>query len=110
MKNWLFLSVAIASEVIATTALKSSDGFSKFWPSLLVISGYGIAFYALSMTLKTIPLGVAYAIWSGLGIVLVSILSLLIYEQKLDLPAIIGIGLIVLGVIVINLFSNTSMH
>ncbi|MBE9396794.1 QacE family quaternary ammonium compound efflux SMR transporter [Pontibacterium sp. N1Y112] len=110
MKNWLFLGVAIASEVIATTALKSSDGFSKLWPSLLVISGYGVAFYALSMTLHTIPLGVAYAIWSGLGIVFVSVLALLIYDQKLDLPAVIGIGLIVLGVIVINLFSKTSLH
>lgn len=110
MKNWLFLGVAIAAEVIATTALKSSDGFSKLWPSLLVVTGYGIAFYALSMTLHSIPLGVAYAIWSGLGIVLVSVLALLIYDQHLDLPAIIGIGLIILGVIVINLFSKTSVH
>ncbi|WP_372833174.1 SMR family transporter [Pontibacterium sp.] len=110
MKNWLFLGVAIAAEVIATTALKSSDGFSKLWPSLLVITGYGVAFYALSMTLHSIPLGVAYAIWSGLGIVLVSVLALLIYDQHLDLPALIGIGLIILGVIVINLFSKTSVH
>lgn len=110
MKNWLFLTVAIASEVIATTALKSSEGFTRFLPSILVVVGYGVAFYALSLTLRTIPLGVAYAVWSGLGIVAVSILALLLYGQKLDMPAIIGIALIVLGVIVINVFSNTSAH
>lgn len=110
MKNWLFLSIAIVSEVIATTALKSSEGFTRFLPSLIVVIGYGVAFYTLSMTLRTIPLGVAYAVWSGLGIVAVSILALLLYGQKLDLPAIIGIALIVLGVVVINVFSNTSAH
>ena len=110
MKNWLFLTVAIASEVIATTALKSSEGFTRFLPSILGVVGYGVAFYALSLTLRTIPLGVAYAVWSGLGIVAVSILALLLYGQKLDMPAIIGIALIVLGVIVINVFSNTSAH
>lgn len=110
MKNWLFLTVAIASEVIATTALKSSEGFTRFLPSLLVVAGYGVAFYALSLTLRTIPLGVAYAVWSGLGIVAVSVLAMMIYGQKLDMPAIIGIALIVLGVVVINVFSNTSAH
>ncbi|WP_370278333.1 multidrug efflux SMR transporter [Pontibacterium sp.] len=110
MKNWLFLTVAIASEVVATTALKSSEGFTRFLPSLLVVVGYGVAFYALSLTLRTIPLGVAYAVWSGLGIVAVSILALMLYGQKLDMPAIIGIALIVLGVVVINVFSNTSAH
>ncbi|MDI3324360.1 multidrug efflux SMR transporter [Pontibacterium granulatum] len=110
MKNWLFLTVAIASEVVATTALKSSEGFTRFLPSLLVVVGYGVAFYALSLTLRTIPLGVAYAVWSGLGIVAVSVLALMLYGQKLDMPAIIGIALIVLGVIVINVFSNTSAH
>lgn len=110
MKNWLFLTIAITSEVIATTALKSSEGFSRFWPSLIVVVGYGIAFYALSMTLRTIPLGIAYAVWSGLGIVLVTLIAMMLYGQRLDMPAIIGIALIILGVVVINLFSKSSLH
>lgn len=110
MKNWLFLTIAITSEVVATTALKSSEGFSRFWPSLIVVVGYGIAFYALSMTLRTIPLGIAYAVWSGLGIVLVTLIAMMLYGQKLDMPAIIGIALIILGVVVINLFSKSSLH
>jgi len=110
MKNWLFLTIAITSEVVATTALKSSEGFSRFWPSLIVVVGYGIAFYALSMTLRTIPLGIAYAVWSGLGIVLVTLIAMMLYGQRLDMPAIIGIALIILGVVVINLFSKSSLH
>ncbi|AZT83004.1 QacE family quaternary ammonium compound efflux SMR transporter [Marinobacter sp. NP-4(2019)] len=110
MKNWLFLGVAIVAEVVATSALKSSDGFSRLMPSIIVILGYVLAFYFLSLTLKVIPIGVAYAIWAGLGIVLIALVSWAIYGQKLDLPAIAGMTLIVMGVAVINLFSRTAGH
>ncbi|PYF74869.1 DMT family transporter [Pedobacter nutrimenti] len=110
MKNYLFLALAIVFEVIATTSLKASGQFTKFWPSVAVVIGYLISFYCLSITLTKLPLGISYAIWSGLGIVLVSILGLLVYKQKLDLPAILGIALILIGVLVINLFSKTSVH
>ena len=105
--RWVFLSIAILAEVIATSALKSSEGFSKIIPSSIVIVCYGIAFYFLSLTLKTIPVGIAYAIWSGVGITLISIIGYFIYKQTLDLSAIIGILLIIAGVIVINLFSKS---
>lgn len=110
MKNWAFLFAAILTEVIATTALKASDGFTRPGPSALVVAGYGVAFYFLSLTLRTIPMGIAYAIWSGVGIVLISAIAWLWYGQKLDLPAIIGIALIVAGVAVINLFSKSLAH
>jgi len=108
--RWVFLSIAILAEVIATSALKSSEGFSKIIPSITVIAGYGIAFYFLSLTLETIPVGIAYAIWSGVGITLISIIGYFIYKQSLDLSAIIGILLIIAGVIVINLFSKSVSH
>jgi len=110
MKNWLFLAIAIVSEVAATSALKASDGFSRPWPSLLVVAGYAVAFYFLSLTLRAIPVGVAYAVWSGLGIVLVTALAWLLYGQKLDAPALCGMGLIVAGVLVMNLFSHSAAH
>jgi small multidrug resistance pump len=110
MKYWLFLGAAIIAEVIATSALKASDSFSKTLPTTIVVIGYGLAFYFLSLTLKVIPVGVAYAIWSGLGIVLISIASWMLYGQKLDFPAIAGMGLIVAGVVVINVFSKTTGH
>lgn len=110
MKNWIFLGLAIIAEVIATSALKSSAGFSKFIPSLIVVAGYGIAFFLLSLTLRTIPVGIAYAIWSGIGIVLISLVGLFAFGQKLDLPAVIGMGLIVAGVAVMNLFSRSISH
>ena len=110
MNNWLFLAVAIVSETIATSALKASEGFSKVLPSTVVVVGYGIAFYFLSLTLRTIPVGVAYAVWSGAGIVLIALAGWLVYGQKLDLPALVGMGLIVAGVIVMNVFSKTSGH
>ncbi len=110
MKNWLFLSVAIVSEVIATSALKQSEGFTKLAPSILVLAGYGLAFYFLSLTLRTIPVGIAYAVWAGAGIALISLIGWIVFNQKLDLPAFIGIGLIVSGVVVLNVFSKTSAH
>jgi small multidrug resistance pump len=110
MQQWLFLSIAIVGEVIATSALKASEGFSRLWPSLIVVAGYATAFYFLSLTLKTIPVGVVYAIWSGAGIVLISLIAWLLYGQTLDLPAIIGMILIVAGVFVINVFSRTVSH
>jgi small multidrug resistance pump len=107
MQQWIFLSVAILSEVLATSALKASDGFSRLWPSLIVIAGYGTAFYFLSLTLRTIPVGVVYAIWSGAGITLIALAAWILYGQSLDLPAIIGMLLIVAGVVVLNVFSKT---
>jgi small multidrug resistance pump len=108
--NWLFLAIAIVAEVIATSALKASEGFSKLLPSSLVVVGYGIAFYMLSRVLSAIPVGIAYAIWSGAGIVLVSLVGLFFYKQRLDFPAMLGIGLIIAGVVVMQVFSKTSGH
>jgi small multidrug resistance pump len=108
--KYLFLTLAVIAEVIATSALKAADGFSRLWPSVIVILGYGVAFYFLSLTLKTIPVGIAYAIWSGLGITLVSIIGYFVYKQNLDLPAILGLVLILAGVAVINIFSKTVSH
>ncbi len=108
--NWLYLAIAIVSEVIATSALKSSEGFTRIGPSALVVVGYGIAFYMLSQTLKTIPMGVAYAVWSGAGIVLITLVGYFFFRQRLDLPALAGIGLIVAGVIVMQVFSKTAGH
>lgn len=107
MKGWLLLSVAIVAEVIATSALKASDGFSRLGPSLVVVAGYGVAFYCLALTLRSIPVGIAYAVWSGVGIVLISVIAWFAFGQKLDVPAIVGIALIVAGVLVLNLFSKS---
>ena len=108
--GYLFLALAIVAEVIGTTALQASDGFTKVGPSVLVIIGYGLAFYLLGLVLRSIPMGVAYAIWPGLGIVLIGIAGAVMYKQLPDLPAMIGMGLIVAGVAVINLFSKTVGH
>jgi small multidrug resistance pump len=105
-----YLAIAIIAEVIATSALKASEQFTKLIPSLVVIIGYGAAFYFLTHVLKTIPVGVTYALWSGLGIVLITIAGVFLYKQTPDLPAILGMGLIVAGVVVINVFSNTVGH
>jgi small multidrug resistance pump len=110
MNKWLILLAAIVAEVVATSALKASDGFKRFWPSVLVIVGYGLSFYFMSLTLREIPVGVVYAIWSGVGVVLITIIAWIIYKQHLDLPAIIGMALIVAGVIVMNLFSRSASH
>ncbi|TDS53312.1 DMT family transporter [Myroides indicus] len=110
MKNSLFLLAAIFCEVIGTSALKASEQFSKLTPSILTIVAYASAFYLLSLTLKTIPVGVAYAIWSGIGIVLVTLVAIVLYKQTPDLASIIGMALIIAGVVVINVFSKTSVH
>lgn len=108
--NWLYLVLAIACEVVATSALKATEGFTRWQPSALVVVGYGLAFFFLSLTLRSIPVGIAYAIWAGAGVVLVSIAGWLLYQQALDLAALLGIGLIVAGVLVINLFSKVVVH
>ncbi|QBC32734.1 multidrug efflux SMR transporter [Pandoraea sp. XY-2] len=107
---YLYLLVAIVAEVIATSALKASEGFTRVGPVALVVVGYGVAFYMLSLTLRTIPVGVAYAMWSGLGIVLISIAARVLFGQKLDAPAVIGMALIIAGVLVMNLWSKSSAH
>ena len=110
MQQWLFLAIAIVSEVLATSALKASAGFTRPLPSLVVVVGYGVAFYFLSLTLKTVPVGVAYAIWSGAGVALIALVGWAFLGQRLDGPAILGLGLIVAGVMVINVFSKTVSH
>ena len=105
--GYIYLAVAIIAEVIGTTALKTSEEFSKPIPSVIVVLGYGAAFYFLSVVLKTIPIGIAYAIWAGVGIVLVAIVGVVLFDQKLDFPAIIGMLLIVSGVVVMNAFSHS---
>lgn len=108
--NWIYLALAIICEVVATSFLKSSEGFTRLVPSVGVIAGYGAAFFFLSLTLKTIPVGIAYAIWSGAGIVLISGIAWIVFQQTLDAPALIGMALIVIGVAVINLFSSATTH
>ena len=110
LDHWLCLAIAILSETVATSALKASAGFTRPGPAALVVVGYGLAFYFLSLTLRTIPLGVAYAVWSGVGIVLITAAGWILYEQKLDAAALAGIALIVAGVLVMNLFSKTAGH
>jgi small multidrug resistance pump len=108
--NWLYLAVAIVLEVVATSALKASDGFTRLLPSVLVVVGYSAAFYLLSVTLRTMPVGVVYAVWSGVGVVLITLVGWLWFKQALDVPAFIGIGLIAAGVIVLNFFSKSVPH
>lgn len=108
--QWIYLTIAIVSEVVATSALKSAEGFTRLIPSVLVVAGYALAFYFLSLTLRTIPLGVAYAIWAGVGVALVALVGWLVYHQSLGIAELIGIALIVSGVVVLNLFSKTVVH
>ena len=110
MNKWIYLAVAIISEIAGTSALKSAEGFTRFWPSTIVVIGYSSAFYFLSLTLKFIPVGIAYAIWSGAGTALIVLIAWLFMGQKLDLPAIVGILLIISGVLVLNLFSRATAH
>jgi small multidrug resistance pump len=110
MSGYLYLIVAVVAEVVATSALKMTNQFTRLVPSVVVVLGYAVAFYCLSQVLKTIPVGLAYAIWSGLGIVLVTAVGTVLFKQIPDLAAIIGMVLIVAGVVVINVFSKTSVH
>lgn len=105
--HWIFLLAAIGAEVFATSLLKTTGEFTRLFPSLLVIAGYSVSFYCLTLALRALSVGIAYAIWSGLGIVLVAGIAFLAYGQKLDVPAMLGLGLIIAGVVVINLFSGT---
>ena len=106
----MVLGLAIVAEVIGTTALKASESFTRLVPSLIVVAGYGVAFYCLSLVLKSVPVGIAYAIWSGLGIVLITAVAWLIYGQRIDLAGVIGMGLIIAGVVVLNVFSKATAH
>lgn len=108
--SYIYLAIAVIAEVIATSALKASDEFTQLIPSLIVVAGYAVAFYFMTLTLRTIPVGITYAIWSGAGIVLVSIAGIFLYKQLPDTPAIIGMGFIIVGVAIINIFSKSVSH
>ena len=109
MNNWVYLGLAIFSEVLATASLKSTEGFTRLVPSIVVLVGYSAAFYFLSLTLDTLPIGVAYAVWSGVGVATITLVSFVLYGQKIDTAGLVGIGLIVAGVIVLRLFSEASV-
>jgi small multidrug resistance pump len=110
MVQWIYLAIAIAAEVVGTSFLRASEGFTKLVPSLIVVAAYGVAFFFLSLTLEKIPVGIAYAVWSGAGVTLIAAIGWLFLGQKLDAAAILGMGLIVAGVVVLNLFSKTAAH
>ena len=110
MNHWLALAIAIVAEVIGTTALKASNEFTRLWPSLIVVVGYGTAFYFMSISMRVLPVGIMYAIWSGMGIVLVSIIGWVVYKQTLDVPAMIGMRLIIAGASVIHVVSKSVVH
>ena len=110
MNGFVYLGLAIAGEVVATSFLRASNGFSELLPSIVVVVGYAITFYFFSLALQTIPVGIGYAIWSGVGIVMIATIAYFVHGQTLDLPALIGMGLILAGVLVINLFSQSSPH
>lgn len=108
--NYIYLIVAVAFEVVATSALKETNGFTRLVPSVIALAGYACAFYFLSLVLRTVPVGVVYALWCGAGIVLITAIAWIWFRQALDVPALIGIGLIMAGVMVINLFSKSVVH
>ena len=108
--GYVYLAAAIFAEIIATSALKATQEFTKLVPSIIVVAGYGISFYFMTLVLRTLPVGITYAIWSGVGIVVIATVGAIFYKETPDLPAIIGMGLIVTGVVVIHLFSKTISH
>jgi len=108
--NYVYLIVAVVFEVIATTALKQTDGFTRLMPSLVAVGGYALAFYFLSLPLRTMPVGIVYALWCGAGIILITAIGWVWFKQALDLPALAGMGFIMGGVLVINLWSKTVVH
>jgi small multidrug resistance pump len=105
---YLYLAIAIIAEVIGTSALKAAEGFTRPLPSIIVVIGYGVAFYFLSLTLQSIPVGIAYAIWSGVGVALITLIGWWVFKQRLDAPALVGIALIIAGVVVIQVFSRAA--
>jgi len=107
---YLFLLIAVVAETIATSALQASHQFTRLLPSIIVVVGYGIAFYFMAVTLRYMPVGIVYAIWSGLGIVSIAIIGYVVFGQRLDLPAVLGLGLIIVGILIIHLFSKTAGH
>mgnify|MGYP000853871624 FL=1 len=110
LNGWLQLLLAIVAEVVATSALKASDGFTRLWPAVIVVVGYSVSFYCLSLVLKTIPVGITYAVWSGLGIVLITLAAWWLYGQTIDTAGLVGMGLILAGVVVLNVFSASGGH
>ena len=110
MANWYYLTMAIFSEVIATSSLKSSEGFTNLIPSVIVLVGYSAAFYFLSRTLNDIPIGIAYAIWSGVGIVGIAVVAVILHDQQLDAGAILGMGLIIAGIVIMRTYSTMSLE
>ncbi|MDN3554558.1 multidrug efflux SMR transporter [Halomonas maura] len=108
--TYVYLALAIIAEVVATSALKASAEFTRLWPSLLVVAGYAIAFYLMTLVLRTLPVGITYAFWAGLGIVLVTLVGMVVYGERPDLPALAGIAMIVGGVVVIQAFSSVTPH
>lgn len=108
--HYMYLFLAVMAETIGTSALQASQQFTRLWPSVLVVVAYAVSFYLLSLTLRYMPVGIMYALWSGLGIVMIAIIGWLVFQQRLDLPALIGMALIIGGIVVIQVFSNTSIH
>ncbi|ANB34548.1 QacE family quaternary ammonium compound efflux SMR transporter [Rhodovulum sulfidophilum] len=109
-KHYLYLLLAVVTETMATSSLQASQQFTRFWPSVLVVLGYALSFYFMAQTLKVMPVGIVYAIWSGLGIVLISGIGWVVFGQRIDLPGALGLGMIIAGIIVIHLFSKTAAH
>ncbi|WP_438980452.1 DMT family transporter [Lentibacter sp.] len=107
---YLYLAIAVAFETIGTSAMQASQQFTRLWPSVLVVVGYAISFYFMALTLRFMPVGIVYALWSGLGIILIALIGYAVFGQKLDLPAIAGLGLIIAGIVVIQLFSNATAY
>lgn len=108
--SYLYLAIAIIAEVIATSSLRATEEFTKPVPTFIMVVGYGLAFYFMTLALRTLPLGFTYAVWSGLGIVLISLIGVIFYDERLDLAATIGMGMIIAGVLIINLFSKVIKH